>query len=143
MSPAMSPVAQSPSSSQQPHQQNVAQHSANTATNTRSILQIFTKYEKDRLLFAQTVADIASREQNIEILEQSNVVALFKPLLIDSQPSIKQAAAVTLGRIANNSMQSAKQLIDQGVLTDLVANLDAQNVHDSFPLCAPSSLVNS
>lgn len=120
LSPAMSPVAASSNSAMQ--------HNASTATNTRSILAIFNKYEKDRLLFAQTVADIASREQNIEILEQSNVVALFKPLLIDSQPSIKQAAAVTLGRIANNSMQSAQQLIDQGVLTDLVANLDAQNV---------------
>ena len=99
-----------------------------TATNLRSILAVFTKYEKDRMLFAQTVADIASRDQNIDVLIQQGTISLFKPLLVDTQPSIRQAAAVTIGRVANLHAESAQAVVEQGLLKDLVTGLESQNV---------------
>jgi hypothetical protein len=71
---------------------------SSTITNTRAILAIFEKYQKERLAFVQTIADQANREQNIEVLQQAGAMALLKPLLADPVPSIQQAAAVALGR---------------------------------------------
>jgi hypothetical protein len=66
--------------------------------NTRAILTVFEKYQKERLGFVQTIADFASREHNIEVLQTAGVMALLKPLLGDPVPAIQQAAAVALGR---------------------------------------------
>ena len=33
---------------------------------TRAVLQVFEKYQKDRVAFVQTVAELATRPQNIE-----------------------------------------------------------------------------
>jgi hypothetical protein len=66
--------------------------------NTRSILTMFDKYQKDRLHFAQQVAEIAGRESNIQTLVDTGVLALLRPLLSDPVPSVQQAAAVALGR---------------------------------------------
>lgn len=41
---------------------------------TRSILQIFDQYQKARVAFVQTVADLAIRPQNVEILLDARVL---------------------------------------------------------------------
>jgi hypothetical protein len=71
---------------------------SSSVANTRAILASFEKFQKERLHFVQTVADHASREHNIEILQQAGVMQLLKPLLGDPVPAIQQAAAVALGR---------------------------------------------
>lgn len=71
---------------------------SSSIANTRAILISFEKFQKERLHFVQTVADHASREHNIEILQQAGVMQLLKPLLGDPVPAIQQAAAVALGR---------------------------------------------
>lgn len=71
---------------------------ASSIANTKSVLSVFEKYQKERLHFAQTVADLASRDSNMEVLQQAGVMHLLQPLLGDSVPAIQQAAAIALGR---------------------------------------------
>ena len=50
---------------------------------TRAVLQVFEKYQKDRVTFVQTVAELATRPQNIEPMQSAGVMALLRPLLLD------------------------------------------------------------
>jgi len=59
--------------------------------------------KKARINFVQTIADLASKSQNIEALNAAGVMALLKPLLLDTVPSIQQSAALAIGRLANFS----------------------------------------
>lgn len=43
---------------------------------TRSISQIFDQYQKARVTFVQTVADLAIRPQNVEILMDARVLGI-------------------------------------------------------------------
>lgn len=96
--------------------------------NTRAVLSVFEKYQKERLLFVQTVADLASREANIDALQTSGVMALLRPLLLDSVPAIQQASALALGRLANYSEELAQAVVDSDILPQLVYGLAEQNV---------------
>ena len=53
---------------------------------TRAVLQVFEKYQKDRVTFVQTVAELATRPQNIEPMQSAGVMALLRPLLLDNVP---------------------------------------------------------
>jgi hypothetical protein len=68
---------------------------------SRAVLQPFEQYQKARVTFVQTVAELATRPQNIEALQSAGVMALLRPLLLDNVPSISQSAALALGRLAN------------------------------------------
>ena len=57
---------------------------------TRAVLQVFESYQKARVSFVQTVAELATRPQNIEALQNAGVMSLLRPLLLDSVPSIQQ-----------------------------------------------------
>lgn len=56
---------------------NIAANNASLTTsiaNTRAIIGSFEKFQKERLSFVQTVADHASREQNIDVLQQAGIM---------------------------------------------------------------------
>lgn len=64
---------------------------------SRAVLQPFEVYQKARVQFVQTVAELAKRPQNIEALQSagnetvnrsSGVMSLLRPLLLDCVPSI-------------------------------------------------------
>lgn len=56
---------------------------------SRSILQPFDEYQKSRVSFVQTIAELAQRPQNIETMQKAGVMALLRPLLLDNVPSIQ------------------------------------------------------
>lgn len=93
----------------------------------RAILQTFEEYQKARVKFVQTVADLASKPQHIDALQQSGVMLLLRPLLLDSVPSIQQSAALALGRLANYSEELAESIVAGDILTQLVYSLADQN----------------
>ncbi|KZC11851.1 PREDICTED: sperm-associated antigen 6 [Dufourea novaeangliae] len=93
----------------------------------RSILQVFDQYQKARLLFVQSVADYASRPNNIECLEAAGVLDLLRPLLTDLVPSIQHMAAIALGKIANNDHRLAEAIIRKDILPQLLKNIGKQN----------------
>jgi len=49
-----------------------------------AILQNFEEYQRARIKFAQSVAELATRPQNIEIMNNAGVMQLLRPLLLDS-----------------------------------------------------------
>ena len=51
---------------------------------SRSILQPFEDYQKARMTFVQSIAELASRPNNIEGLHNAGAMALLRPLLLDS-----------------------------------------------------------
>jgi 3-methyladenine DNA glycosylase AlkD len=94
---------------------------------TRAVLQVFEVYQKSRVSFVQTVADLATRPQNIEALRMANVMSLLRPLLLDNVPSIQQSAALALGRLANYNDDLAEEVVGNGILPQLVYSLSEKN----------------
>uniref|UniRef100_A0AAY4A172 Sperm-associated antigen 6 n=1 Tax=Denticeps clupeoides TaxID=299321 RepID=A0AAY4A172_9TELE len=93
----------------------------------RQVLQAFEQYQRSRTQFVQTVAELATRPQNIETLQHAGVVSLLRPLLLDGVPTIQQTAALALGRLANHSDDLAEAVVKGGILPQLVYSLAEQN----------------
>lgn len=94
---------------------------------SRAVLQPFENYQKSRVQFVQTVAELAQRPQNIEALQSAGVMALLRPLLLDNVPSIQQSAALALGRLASYSEDLAENVVSNEILPQLVQSLGEQN----------------
>jgi 3-methyladenine DNA glycosylase AlkD len=94
---------------------------------SRAVLQVFEEYQKARVTFVQTVADLATRPQNIDALQNAGVMALLRPLLLDNVASIQQSAALALGRLANYSEELAESVVVHEILPQLVYSLSQQN----------------
>jgi hypothetical protein len=92
------------------------------------LLQVFEQYQKSRTAFVQTVAELATRPQNIETLQNAGVMALLRPLLLDVVPTIQQTAALALGRLANYNDSLAEAVVKGDILPQLVYSLSEQNV---------------
>ncbi|XP_034561696.1 sperm-associated antigen 6 [Notolabrus celidotus] len=93
----------------------------------RQIIQAFEQYQKSRMQFVQTVADLASRPQNLEILQNAGVMSLLRPLMLDVVPSIQQTAALALGRLADHSDELAEAVVKEDILPQLVQSLVSQD----------------
>jgi hypothetical protein len=89
---------------------------------------VFEQYQKSRTAFVQTVAELATRPQNIETLQNAGVMALLRPLLLDVVPTIQQTAALALGRLANYNDNLAEAVVKGDILPQLVYSLSEQNV---------------
>ena len=74
------------------------------------------------------MADLATRPQNIETLQNAGVMPLLRPLLLDVVPSVQQTAALALGRLANYSDHLAEAVVRGDILPQLVYSLAEQNV---------------
>ncbi|DBA77500.1 hypothetical protein WJX77_001185 [Trebouxia sp. C0004] len=94
---------------------------------TRAVLQVFERYQKERVAFVSAVSEIAKSPQNVEALQQAGAMSLLRPLLLDNVPSIQQHAAMALGRLANYSDDLAETLVQNEVLPQLVYSLSEQN----------------
>ena len=95
---------------------------------SKAVLQPFEQYQKSRVTFVQTVAELATRPQNIEALQSAGVMSLLRPLLLDNVPSISQSAALALGRLANMNEELAESVVNNEILPQLVMSLNEQNV---------------
>ena len=94
---------------------------------SRQVLQTVEEYQKARIEFAQKIADLSTRPQNIESLQNADVMSLLRPLLMDNVPSIQQSAALALGRLANYNEDLAEAVVGNGILPQLVFSLAEKN----------------
>lgn len=94
---------------------------------SRAVLQPFEEYQKARNSFVQTVAELATRPQNIESLHSAGVMSLLRPLLLDSVQSIQHSAALAIGRLANHSEELAESVIQNDIISQLINSLSTQN----------------
>jgi HEAT repeat protein len=90
---------------------------------TRALLKPFEEYQKARITFVQTIADLASKSSNIEALNAAGVMGLLRPLLLDSVPSIQQSAALAIGRLANFSEELAISVVENNIIPQLIYSL--------------------
>ncbi|XP_041041065.1 sperm-associated antigen 6 isoform X2 [Carcharodon carcharias] len=90
-------------------------------------LYVFEQYQKARAQFVQTIAELATRPQNIETLQNAGVMSLLRPLLLDVVPNIQQTAALALGRLANYNDDLAEAVVKGDILPQLVYSLAEQN----------------
>lgn len=93
----------------------------------RIVSNALDKYHKERLSFAQTIAELAQRETYVSSLQAHNVLPLLRPLLLDNIPAIQQAAALAIGRLANYSEEMAEAVVDSDILPHLIFSLKNQN----------------
>lgn len=93
----------------------------------KAVLHAFEDYQKARISFVQTIAELSTRQQNVEALFSAGVMALLKPLLLDVVPSIQQSAALAIGRLASYSEELAQSVAENDIITQLMYSLPKQN----------------
>ncbi|EFJ27729.1 hypothetical protein SELMODRAFT_77299 [Selaginella moellendorffii] len=96
----------------------------------RSILQVVESFQKSRTLFARTIAELALKPQNVEILHNAGVLVLLRPLLLDCIPQIQQLAALGLSRLANYSEELAEVFVTEKILQQVLFPLRDINRHN-------------
>ncbi len=94
---------------------------------SRAVLTSFEEYQKERVKFVQTIAELARQPQNIEALQAAGVMGLLRPLLLDNVSSIQQSAALALARLASYSAEIAEAIVSNQVLPQLIDSLSKQN----------------
>nr|KAF6432447.1 sperm associated antigen 6 [Rousettus aegyptiacus] len=87
----------------------------------RQVLQVFEQYQKARTQFVQMVAELATRPQNIETLQNAGVMSLLRPLLLDVVPTIQQTAAWALGQIGRHTPEHARAVAVTNTLPVLLS----------------------
>ena len=91
------------------------------------VLHCFEEYQKARISFVQTIAELSTHPQNVEALYTAKVMSLLKPLLLDVVPSIQQSAALAIGRLANYSIELSKSVAENDIIPQLTYSLPRQN----------------
>ena len=94
---------------------------------SRAVLTTFEEYQKERVKFVQTIAELARQPVNIESLQAAGVMGLLRPLLMDGVSSIQQSAALALARLASYSAEIAEAIVSNQVLPQLIDSLSRQN----------------
>jgi hypothetical protein len=97
---------------------------------SKAVIQPFEEFQKARITFVQTVAELAKRKQNIDSLKRLGVMKLLGPLLSDPVTSIKQSSALAIGRLVKEDVELANNVVneDKGkILSLLLESLDSNN----------------
>jgi len=94
---------------------------------TKSILQAFENYQKSRVSFVQTIADLSTRTAYTDCLLKYGALELLPPLLSDPVPQIQQLAALAMGRLANNNKDAAFEVIKNDMVPRLLQCLDGKS----------------
>ena len=96
---------------------------------SKAVIQPFEEYQKSRIMFVQTVAELAIRKQNIDALNSLGVIKLLGPLLSDPVTSVKQSAALAIGRLAKSNMEIAKAVTEEKsrIIPQLIESKDTNN----------------
>ncbi|XP_028036326.1 sperm-associated antigen 6-like isoform X2 [Bombyx mandarina] len=92
-------------------------------------VSVFETYQKARLVFVQTMAELATRSSNVKCLESAGVLELLKPLLSDACSTIRQCAVVAIAKLAEHDLDIARQLLNGGIITITLENLNKYNVY--------------
>jgi HEAT repeat protein len=91
------------------------------------VLHCFEEYQKARISFVQTIAELSTHQQNVEALYSAGVMSLLKPSLLDVVPSIQQSAALAIGRLANYSIDLSCSVAENDIIPQLTYSLPRQN----------------
>ncbi|KAJ0178369.1 hypothetical protein K1T71_006192 [Dendrolimus kikuchii] len=102
---------------------------SHSMSSPRNIQLVFETYQKARLVFVQTMAELATRSTNVKCLESAGVLDLLRPLLSDACSTVRQCAVVAAARLAEHDEGVARQLLNGGMVTITLDNLNKYNVY--------------
>ncbi|XP_045517324.1 sperm-associated antigen 6-like isoform X2 [Pieris brassicae] len=102
---------------------------SHSMSSPRNIQLVFETYQKARLVFVQTMAELATRSTNVKCLESAGVLELLRPLLSDACSTVRQCAVVAAARLAEHDEAVARQLLSGGMVTSTLENLNKYNVY--------------
>ena len=88
----------------------------------------FANYEQAKIDFVKKLAKYTDSTDCVEIFQASQTVALLKPLIVDTNPEIQLQASQTLIRLTEASEELANEVIETGILPQLVSMLEHGSV---------------
>jgi len=94
------------------------------------VLNTFDAYQKARVKFVQSVAQLSLREQNASLMENAGVMKMLQPLLVDQVPAIRQSASVALARLASHSQGIAEHAVQEGLISALADSMKNGSSYD-------------
>ncbi|VWU49906.1 armadillo repeat protein PF16, putative [Hepatocystis sp. ex Piliocolobus tephrosceles] len=94
---------------------------------SKAINQIFDDYNKSRIQFTQNISDLCLKSHNIEILINTDIIILLRPLLLDKVPIVQQNATFILGKLASHSEEIALTILQNDILPHLIYCLKHEN----------------
>ncbi|GJP40485.1 hypothetical protein CLOM_g163 [Closterium sp. NIES-68] len=95
----------------------------------RAVVAVMEAYRDARVQFVTKVGELAVSPQNAEALLSLGALQLLLPLAQDSMSSVRSAAMLSLGRLANVSHTWAHHLVQRNVLPTLCKALTGTNRH--------------
>ena len=90
--------------------------------------QKFQQFQDTRTNFVRDIAEAASLAENIARLMQNRVLYVLHPLLLDDCPNIQSTTSLALGRLANYDEGIAEQMVNEGILSDIINGLSSENL---------------
>lgn len=94
---------------------------------SKVIQQIFEEYNRSRIQFTQNVCDYCLKSHNIEILINTDIIILLRPLILDKVPIVQQNATLILGKLASHSEEIALTILENDILPHLIYCLKHEN----------------
>jgi hypothetical protein len=94
---------------------------------SNSVLATFTNYQKSRIQFVQSLAELSKRKENFEDITSLGGLLLLRPLITDVVPSIAQTACIALGRLAAESAEIATNIVQLDILPHIVQSMSDQS----------------
>ncbi|CAI5534494.1 unnamed protein product [Closterium sp. Naga37s-1] len=93
----------------------------------RAVVSAMETYHDARIQFVGKVSDLAFSPQNAEAFFSLGAMQLLLPLMHDVMSSVRSAAILSLGRLANVSDTWANDIVDRNILPDLCKALAAKH----------------
>ena len=92
-----------------------------------SVLTTFTNYQKSRIQFVQSLAELSKRKENFEDITSLGGLLLLRPLITDVVPSIAQTACIALGRLAAESAEISNNIVQLDILPHIIQSMSEQS----------------
>ncbi|XP_023226123.1 sperm-associated antigen 6-like [Centruroides sculpturatus] len=100
-----------------------------TGSGLQQVSPVFETYQKARLQFAQSVADLASKPTANEALKTGGAVPLLCSLIFDVVPAVQRTALLALGRLSSNNIKIAEEIVKRNLLPLLIDRLRKENTN--------------
>ncbi|XP_061570051.1 sperm-associated antigen 6 [Cololabis saira] len=87
--------------------------------------QVLEQFQRERRQFVQSIADLASRPENAEHLQNAEILSFLRHLTMDVDPRIQRSALLAVGHLAEQGL--AQGVVKEDILPHLVQSMASQN----------------
>ncbi|GAW81075.1 PF16 protein [Plasmodium gonderi] len=94
---------------------------------SKAIQQIFEDYSRARTHFTQNIYDMCLKSHNMEVIINTDIIILIRPLILDKIPIVQQNATQILAKMATHSEEVALTILQNDVLPHLIYCLKHEN----------------